>query len=409
MAKVPYGRRYWLDRFPASRRPTYPRHRGRLETEVAIVGGGALGCVTACVFAAAGVKVALFEAARLAQADTVGGRGIVLHEPEADLQRLVAMHGLRIGREIYRASRRGSLEFLAAIRRFRIDCGIQVGSALHVTPDPVGSPRLRREYAARREAGLEIGAVAGMQLFRQTGLNGFGIRSHGHAVIDPYRAALGFARAAAARGAAIFERSPVQRIRPAQRLVEIKTNGGTASASVVVVATGYPSEQFGPLQRRFIACHSYSVLTPSMPADIRRQVPAADVILRDDAAPDHWLRWMADNRLLFSGGDQPKVPERGRPRALVQRTGQLMYELSVLYPAISGIQPDYGWDVGYARTADGVPYFGPHRNYPHHLFAFGAGPAGLGLSYLAARILLRHYLGRPEKGDELFYFTRIRE
>ena len=88
---------------------------------------------------------------------------------------------------------------------------------------------------------------------------------------------------------------------------------------------------------------------------------------------------------------------------------QLMYELSVLHSAISGTMPEYAWDVAYSRTADGVPYFGPHRNYPHHLFAFGGGTGGIGLTFTAARILLRSYLGKPEKGDEPFSFTRIRE
>ena len=94
---------------------------------------------------------------------------------------------------------------------------------------------------------------------------------------------------------------------------------------------------------------------------------------------------------------------------MVQRTGQLMYELSVMRPAISGVMPEFSWDVEYSRTIDGVPYYGPHRNYPHHYFAFGGGPGGLGLSFTAARIILRHYQGQPDKGDEPFSFTRIRE
>jgi glycine/D-amino acid oxidase-like deaminating enzyme len=71
--------------------------------------------------------------------------------------------------------------------------------------------------------------------------------------------------------------------------------------------------------------------------------------------------------------------------------------------------PEYAWSAEYSRTIDGVPYFGPHRNYPHHLFAFGAGPGGLGLSFAAARILLRSYQNAAEKADEPFSFVRIRE
>jgi glycine/D-amino acid oxidase-like deaminating enzyme len=86
-----------------------------------------------------------------------------------------------------------------------------------------------------------------------------------------------------------------------------------------------------------------------------------------------------------------------------------MYELSVMRSAISGAMPEYAWSTESSRTIDGVPYFGPHRNYPHHLFAFGGGAGGLGLSFAAARILLRSYQGTTEKADEPFSFVRIRE
>ena len=81
-----------------------------------------------------------------------------------------------------------------------------------------------------------------------------------------------------------------------------------------------------------------------------------------------------------------------------------MYELSMLYPDISGIQPEYGWEVPYARTSDGLPYIGPHRNFPHHLFAFGDSSHTVTGAYLASRILLRHHLGELDPADEVFGF-----
>lgn len=408
MSKTHYGVRYWVDRFPASRRPAYPPHRGPLQTDVAIVGGGAIGCVVAYVFAAAGIDVALFEAGRLACGEAAGGPGLVLHEPDTDLHKLIKQHGLRDGRHLYQTGRRGSLEYLAAIRRLRIDCGLQIVDAVHIASDPEGIERLKREYAARREAGLEIAAVTGTALSRLMGTGGFALRTHENATLDPYRATLGFAKAAAARGARIFERSEVTRIRPRRRTVDITTVGGTVTASKVVLATGYPTGDYKPLRRRFVQRDGYAVLTPELPAAVRREMTPPDLIVRDTASPDHWLRWIG-HRVLFFGANQSKVPERTKQNAIVQRAGQLMYELSVMRPAISGTMPEYAWDVPFSQTVDGIPYFGPHRNYPHHMFAFGGGPGGLGLGFTAARILLRHYQEESEKGDEPFSFTRIRE
>jgi glycine/D-amino acid oxidase-like deaminating enzyme len=375
---------------------------------VAVVGGGAIGCATAYLFAAAGIDVALFEAARIGQGQSAGGAGIVVHEPEPDFHKLAKQHGIRDARHIYQTARRGSLEYLSTIKRLRIDCGLIERDALHVSADPDGIDRLQEEYESRRAAGLDTAAVKGPALLRLAGVNGFGLITHGNASVDPYRATLGFARAAVSRGARVFEKSPVTRIRPLRRTVEIKTESGVVSASKVVVASGFPLDDFKPLRRRFFPSDGYIVLTPELPAGVRREMTPSGLILRDTAAPDHWLHWKG-NRVLFSGGDQPRVADRVRERTLVQRTGQLMYELSVLRPAISGIMPEYAWDAGYSRTIDGVPYFGPHRNYPHHYFAFGGATGGLGLAFAAARILLRHYQGTPEKGDEPFSFTRIRE
>ena len=408
MSKTHYGTSFWLDRFPASRRPSYPRHRGMLQTEVAIVGGGALGCATAYVLAAAGIDVALFERGRIAHLQAGRATGIVVHEPEPLFSKLAKQHGVRDARHIFQTLRRGSLEYVSALKRLRIECGLHVRDAIRFSTSEDGVQELQKEYSARREAGLDVASLKGTPLARKIGANGFGIITHGNASVDPYRATIGLARAASARGARIFEQSAVTRIRPRRRTVDITTESGIVTASKVVVATGYPIDDFKPLRRRFARSDVYAVLTPELPAVIRREMVSPDLILRDTAAPDHWMHWIG-NRVLFAGADQPSVADRARERALVQRTGQLMYELSVMRPAISGLMPEYSWDVQSSRTIDGVPYYGPHRNYPHHYFAFSGGTGGLGLSFAAARIILRHYQGTPDKGDEPLSFTRIRE
>ena len=83
-----------------------------------------------------------------------------------------------------------------------------------------------------------------------------------------------------------------------------------------------------------------------------------------------------------------------------------MYELLTMYPAISGLQPEYGWEMPYGETADGLMYIGPHRNYPRHLFALGGGGDSVTGAFLAARILLARAARRADKGDEVFGWTR---
>src|SRR5207249_4625065 len=161
------------------------------------------------------------------------------------------------------------------------------------------------------------------------------------------------------------------------------------------------------LQRHFWYRSSYLALTEPVPAEIRSQLGCRVSVVRDTANPSHIVRWVDDKRLLVSGADGEPAPPRQRDTVLVRRAGQLMYELSTLYPDISGIPPSFGWEAEYARTADGLPYIGPHRNFPHHLFAFGDASRSATGAYLASRILLRHFLGETEPADTPFEFTQI--
>ena len=51
-----------------------------------------------------------------------------------------------------------------------------------------------------------------------------------------------------------------------------------------------------------------------------------------------------------AGGDRDAPPERQRGNQVVANANELMYELSLLYPDISGTPIAYGWDIPYARS-----------------------------------------------------------
>jgi gamma-glutamylputrescine oxidase len=400
----------WIDRFPASRRKALPRLKGELQSDVVIVGGGLTGCTIAFVFASAGVRTILVEAQTLASGATGRSSGLLRPDPAASFRNAQEQYGLRTARTLWQATRRAALDFAAAFRRLGVRCDPSAIDALTLARGIRENEKaLRREFDVEKAAGLDVAWLNARALAREApvdrGVAAFKMRDG--IQIDPYRAALGMAAAARDRGAELYERSPALRIRASRKFVDVRTAGGTVHASAVVIATAYPPADLRGLRRHFTAEHSYAVVTEPMPAAMRKAAGRRAASIEDVDVPPHTLRWMRDDSVLFVGGAQPEVAPRSRTKALDQRMWQLMYELSLMYPVLSGIQPTHAWDIPVARTVDGLPYLGLHRNYPRHLFALGIDPHRLGHSWLAARILLRRFHGAPDKEDEPFGFARI--
>src|SRR5947207_4607969 len=90
-----YGRSPWIDRVPKSRVPSYQRHRGHLDADVVVIGGGLTGCATAYAFAAAGVKVVLVEAHQIGRAGTASSLGWISDDPGVAFVECEKAMGLR--------------------------------------------------------------------------------------------------------------------------------------------------------------------------------------------------------------------------------------------------------------------------------------------------------------------------
>lgn len=403
--KTRYGVSPWIHQFPSDRRPDYPRFRGELTTDVVIVGGGLTGCATAQACAAAGLKVVLLERDRVGQGSSGRSPGLLLPDPGPAFRDVAAGQGLRSARQAFEIWRRASVEGAALLKRLKIKCSVEP-QQLVVVAARDDEKQFRKEYEAREAAGLEFAWLSQKQVKSALNLDApVGVRVRDGFTLDPYRACLGMADAATRRKAACFERSLVKKVRFEDKHVDVTTDGGVIHARTIVVCTGTATPEFGPLRRHFKRREIYQVLTAPPPAPVRKQLGRQDTIVRDSRTPPHQSRWMGD-ALLLAGADKDETPEKQRDVVRVQRTGQLMYELLMKCSAISGLQPEYGWETTYGETADGLMYIGPHRNYPRHLFALGGARDSVTGSFLAARILLRALQDESDKSDRIFGWAR---
>jgi glycine/D-amino acid oxidase-like deaminating enzyme len=400
------GRPVWLP--PGSaRRITCPALRGRHAADVAIVGGGITGAIAALTFARAGIRVALLEAARIGCGSTAASSALLLQEPDHGLQELTDRYGPAAARRLWQLSRDSARALVALLRDLAIPCDLAERDTIYYTIDAGGVDPLHAEHAARGRAGIAAEWLEPRALRTEVGIPArAAIRSRGNAHCDPFRACEGVIRAAAAAGAAVFERSPVRRIETSRDAVVVRTGAGAVRAAQVVIATGYATPLFRPLAGRFEAVRTYVAATAPLGVRERRELGLADVMLWDTRRPYHYARWTADRRLLLGGGDRPLRGGPPAPARIAAARDAIRAHFEPLLPALAGMTLTHAWEGRFANTRDSLPFIGPHRRYPRHLFALGYGGNGMAFGPLAARILLEQFQGRDSDDHALFRFGR---
>ncbi len=167
-----YGRSPWVDQFPKSRIPAYPKPKTVPSVDVAIIGGGLTGCATAYAFAAAGIKVALFEADQIGRGSSGSATGWIADEPGARFADVEKLIGLTAARHAWQAWRRAALDFSTLIKRLDIKCQHGPAGTLTAALTAEQAAALKREHKVRKDAGLDASLIAATALAREAGVDG---------------------------------------------------------------------------------------------------------------------------------------------------------------------------------------------------------------------------------------------
>ena len=398
----------WLARDSAHRRVRFPTLTADLDVDIAIVGGGITGAALAWRFADAGIRVALVEAKLIGRGSTAASTALLMQEPDEDLANLTTRYGRSRAHRIWQLSLAATRDLVATLTRLRIASDLTRRDSVYYAVDERDARSLRIEHRRRTVAGLggqwlDRAELRPLLRFDAAG----GIRTSGNAQVDPFKACVGLMRAAGRAGARVFERSPVESIRSSRHDIVVTTRRGRIRAERVVIATGYATPYFKPLLGRFRMLNTFVVATRPLTPSERRRVGPGPVMIWDTERPYHYARWTRDHRLIIGGRDRPMVSGAvARRRALDAGTRTVHADFVRLYPELAGIDIDYRWAGLFATTPDRLPYIGPHRRYPRHLFALGYGGNGMTFGFLASKLLLDWYRGDRHADHALFAFSR---
>ncbi|MGB5975707.1 MAG: FAD-dependent oxidoreductase, partial [Nodosilinea sp.] len=244
---------YWIEStLPSS----YPALSQDVTVDVAVVGAGLAGVVTAKLLKQAGKTVALIEAERV-------GAGVSGHTTAkvAALQQLiyadvVKQHGKEKAQLFGESNRAAVVRLADMIAAENIDCDFEHKTNYTFATDADGLSKVKDEVDAAQSIGLPVSFVESVDLpFPITGA----IMMPDEAQFHPRKFALAIAATLPGNGSHVFEQTRVKTVDGEDPCRVVTQNGPTVTAQDVVITTNLPILDIGLYFAKTFPKRSYIV------------------------------------------------------------------------------------------------------------------------------------------------------
>jgi glycine/D-amino acid oxidase-like deaminating enzyme len=319
---------------------------GRIEADVAVVGGGFAGLHTARLLAMRGRKVALIERRRIGWGASGRNGGFVSAGFAARSGALIDRLGIDHARKLYAQSQRG----VAIVRTAMDELGrpdIRMGSGkltVSRTDQGAGFADRTRALAERLGASFEpwetdrVRAVIATPRYHQA------IHDPQSFHLHPLNFALALAHDIERLGGKLYERSDARGLQRQGAVWRLQTADGEVAARHVVLAG---NADLGHVHRR-IACAvlpvaTYVAVTAKIGARLADFIRWTGAISDTRRAGDYY-RIVDGDRLLWGGRITTDTREPSRLREMMRR------DILAVYPALGDVRIEYAWPgiMGYA-------------------------------------------------------------
>ena len=382
----------------------FPRLEADHRCDVAIVGGGITAALIAQAMAGEGLDVAVVEQRDIGWGSTAASTALLQYEIDTHLVDLARRHGEAQAALAYRACV-DALKQLRAIAAPWRDVEFARNGSLYFASRRRDVRALREEHAARTRHGIAVEYLSREVLRREYGLDApAALLSADGGRVDPYRLAHRLLQRLQGEGVAVFDRTRMQDFSVATRGVTLRMEGGPSiRASHLVLAAGYANQHW---LEEAVARNRSSYALISDPLGEGELGFLQDTLLWETARPYLYARSTADRRLLLGGEDDAvDVPAR-RDARVEKKARTLLKRFGKLFPQLQ-LTPAFSWAGTFAETGDGLPFFGPHRQWgPRVHFAMAYGGNGITYSVLGAGLLAALVKRRSHPLQALFGFGR---
>ena len=385
----------------AQRGPGFAPLAGDVSCDVAIVGGGLAGLSAALELAQRGLAVRLLEAREVGWGASGRNGGQAIHGLACDQDTIEQQLGLDEAKRVWAMS----IEALDLIREriatHAIDCdwrdgylglatSARKGAALAAWADRMGSVY---GYPLRRIGPGEVRDWIASPRYHS------GVHDPRSGHLHPLKYTLGLARAAAAAGAVLHERTPVQALRHGEP-AQIVTARGTVSARRVLLAGNVYLHGIAPaLEPRIMPVGTYIACSRALdPALACSLIPSGSAVCDTNFVLDYF-RTTNDHRMLYGGRVSYSTVTPARlPESMRRRMVQT-------FPQLAAAKVEYAWggfvDISMSRAPD----FGRLPGHGNVYYLQGFSGHGLALTGLAGRLVAEAMAGDAGRFD---VFARLK-
>lgn len=379
----------------AQRGEAHPPLVGDVSCDVAVVGGGLAGLSAALDLAARGRDVRLLEMREIGWGASGRNGGQAIHGLACDQSTIEAQLGLDEARRVWAMSIEALDLLRERIARHRIDCDWRDGYlGLATTP---------KKGAALAEWADRMASVYGYPLTRvaPSDIGGWiaspryhsGVHDPRSGHLHPLKYTLGIARAAAAAGARLHERTPVLSLSRGERPV-LRTPAGSVKARQVLLAGNVYLQGIVPqLEPRIMPVGTYIACSERLPDAVADAlIPSRSAVCDTNFVLDYF-RTTNDQRMLYGG----RVSYSGAtPANLSDSMRQRMVHT---FPQLAGAKVEYAWGGFVDISMNRAPDFGRVDGAPNLYYLQGFSGHGLALTGLAGRLVAEAVDGDASRFD----------
>lgn len=379
---------------------TYAALETNLRCDVLVIGGGITGALVGHELSRRGIDAVLVDRRHIAYGSTSASTGLLQYEIDTPLHKLTEICGRAKAERAYMLG----VEAIGRLQRLAgSQCGFSRRPSLMLAKNRQHIADLRREFQARKEAGLGVQWLEQAQL-RKMGLNRpAAIASEVAGEVDPYLLTHKLLKSSGGKGLRVFDRTGIVNYTHEKRRVIAKTDRGVKiSCNAIVFATGYEVREILP-PGLFRVESTYAFISEPVP-DLGWWKDRS--LLWESGEAYLYARTTSDSRVIVGGADDNVQNGKRRDARVAAKCRILSAQFRRLCPDAAPIESAFSWGGAFGHTKDGLAYIGRHPRFPRGLFALGFGGNGITFSETAAKILADCHQGRKNGDAPLFAFER---